>query len=720
MISPKLAIGALRSFGLRWLVLRGCYLIRARVGMLKARMPREAWSTNGLPELLRDSSLLDPRSYLEYRRSRKSPFFFDPESMKAHRNLFDTWDEKSVNPEESAERLLKGCFRYFEHHEIPLGFPPDWHRNAFTGESAPSGMHWSEIPDFGFGDIKAIWEPSRFSLAFTLVRAYWRSGDERYAEAFWQLVEDWRRKNPPNSGPNWKCGQEISFRVMAWCFGLYGFLDAKATSSERVGMLAEMIAVSGKRIEKNLEYALSQRNNHGISEGLGLFTIGILFPELRDAARWEKKGRGVLEQLGRSLIHEDGSFVQHSANYHRLMLHDYVWVLRLGDLAGRPFSLFLKDRVLKATLFLYQIQDQTTGRVPNYGQNDGAFILPLSNCDFLDFRPVIQSAYYQCKGNRCYEPGPWDEDLLWLFGPSALSSLQSSPELEDLIADDGGCYTIRSDEGLVFTRCTTFKERPSQADMLHVDLWWKGQNIALDPGTYSYNAPPPWNNSLAHTAYHNTVSVDGVDQMERIGRFLWFPWIKARARTIQRSDAGNLAYWEGRHNGYERLPSPVRHARGILQLPGEHWLILDYLESCGPHVYLLHWLLFDFEHEWNDGRLELRTPEGVYSVRVGIQGSGGTTQLWRACQEDPRGWWCPRYYHKEPAISLETTLTEERGLFWSLLGPGDFKVGLRQDCMSIQGPSLDIEVWLRTSGDVAPLISRALVRGRDKESLEIS
>src|SRR6185295_11415525 len=108
-------------------------------------------------------------------------------------------------------------------------------------------------------------------------------------------VEDWRDNNPPQLGANWKCGQEISFRVMAWCFGLYGFLDAQSTTAQCVASLAQMIAISGARIEANLDYALSQHNNHGISEGLGLWTIGSLFPELRSAERWREKGRQVLE-----------------------------------------------------------------------------------------------------------------------------------------------------------------------------------------------------------------------------------------------------------------------------------------------------------------------------------------------------------------------------------------------------------------------------------------
>ncbi len=116
------------------------------------------------------------------------------------------------------------------------------------------------------------------------MRAYWRTGEERYAELFWQLIEDWRAQNPPQQGPHWKCGQETSLRVMAWCFGLYGFLDSQSTTAARVAMLAQMIALSGQRIAANLDYALSQRNNHGISEGMGLWTIGTLFPEFRSCS----------------------------------------------------------------------------------------------------------------------------------------------------------------------------------------------------------------------------------------------------------------------------------------------------------------------------------------------------------------------------------------------------------------------------------------------------
>jgi len=554
---------------------------------------------------------------------------------------------------------------------IHAGFPPDWHRDPFNGQKAPEELHWSRIGDFDFGDIKILWEPSRFGFVYPLVRAYCRTGDERFARYFWDLVEDWREKNRPQAGVNWKCGQEIGIRAMAWLFGLYGFQGSESTTPERVTAMAQMIAVSAERIEKNISYALSQRNNHGISEASALFTIGLMFPELRGSERRREKGRTLLESLAKDLIYEDGSFVQHSVNYHRLMLHAYLWAARLGEINGIFFSSELKDRIRQACLFLYGVQDETSGRLPNYGQNDGALILPLDNCDCSDYRPVIQAAWYLTTGTRCYAEGCWDEDLLWLFGPKALKAPVSPPERLELKAESGGYYTLRSENVFAFVRCASFRDRPGQADMLHMDLWWKGQNIALDPGTYSYNAKPPWNNPFARTIYHNTVTVDGQDQMDRVGRFLWLPWVTGRLRRNDRSQQGHLCYWEGEHDGYRRLKAPVLHRRAILQVDDEGWLVLDSLQSPGEHRYRLHWLLADLPYEWSgtDGALKLRTPKGHYHLRASSTSGQGDYSLIRAGDCNPRGWRAAYYHHREPALSFEMVLDGKTVLFWTWLGP---------------------------------------------------
>ncbi len=73
---------------------------------------------------------------------------------------------------DEAERILNGELKYFAHPFIKTGFPPDWHKDPLSGIKLDSQKHWSEISDDGDVDIKFIWEASRFSMVYTLVRAY--------------------------------------------------------------------------------------------------------------------------------------------------------------------------------------------------------------------------------------------------------------------------------------------------------------------------------------------------------------------------------------------------------------------------------------------------------------------------------------------------------------------------------------------------------------------
>ncbi|HUS09403.1 MAG TPA: heparinase II/III family protein, partial [Pyrinomonadaceae bacterium] len=382
-----------KHLGPRWVAFRVSHAVRQKLRSFERRCPKATWEQRPLSSFTSDSKLADPNVFKERRATGSPRFFFSPDNRATFAPLLVAFDSEA-SPVAIADDLLSGHFRYFEFHKVSAGFPPQWHRNAFTSTEISKTQHWSRIADFGYGDIKLIWEPSRFASAYTLVRAWWRTGDEKYAVAFWNLVEDWRQENEPNSGVNWKCGQETALRVMAWCFGLYGFLDSAHSTPERVAMLGGMIATSAGRIASHIKYALSQRNNHGISEAAGLWTVGVLFPEFAQAANWAEAGRNHLENLARDLIYGDGAFAQHSANYHRLMLHDYLWVIRLAELNGCPFSEELKRRISVAGEFLFQIQDRNSGQIPCFGQNDGALILPLNNCEPQNYKPIIQAIRY--------------------------------------------------------------------------------------------------------------------------------------------------------------------------------------------------------------------------------------------------------------------------------------------------------------------------------------
>ncbi len=224
-----------------------------------------------------------------------------------------------------------------------------------------------------------------------------------------------------------------------------------------------MIAAHAERIHKNIDYAISTHSNHTISEAFGLWLVGTLYPELKDSEKYQRLGRGLLEQEAAAQILPDGSYSMYSLNYHRFILHIYMYALQLAELNHAPFSGTVHNRVARSVDYLSQLIDPQSGQMPVYGSNDGALVLPLNNCDFTDYHPLLQLGSYLTKEEFLLEPGPWDEDVFWLYGNGPLSlrervrvranSQSSFPH--------GGTYLLRGPHSKAIIRCTDPHSRPS-------------------------------------------------------------------------------------------------------------------------------------------------------------------------------------------------------------------------------------------------------------------
>jgi asparagine synthase (glutamine-hydrolysing) len=366
----------------------------------------------------------------------------------------------------------------------------------------------------------------------------------------------------------------------------------------------------------------------------------------------------------------------YSLNYHRFILHIYLYAIRLGEINNSPFSTQLIDSVSKSVEYISHLLGSKVGDVPVYGSNDGALVLPLNNCDFTDYRPLLQLGWYITKGEFLFEPGPWDEDAFWLCGDTAgrvAKRIETTKVAEKLSFPNSGTYLLRSSSSQAFIRCTDFTSRPSHADQLHVDLWIHGHNVAVDAGTYLYSGQNPWRNGLAHTSVHNTVTVDNKDQMTMLSRFTWTNWSKGKVLKHDND------VWQGEHDGYK----PVTHRRTVMLLDGDRWLVIDNLITNETHNYKLHWLLNDFPFEQKDNSVLLSFDEIKYKVQVGIMEGNGNFSLVRADPASTRGWHSRYYGHKEPAISVMLEADQTNVTFWSFFG-------FENDIVEIEGNVLKL------------------------------
>jgi len=646
MLSKLRAFASLyRELGPRWMLFRFAYAFRLRTGLLRLQMPMGEWE--------------DYKDHVsEESAGRADAAFFRSVSRPVPGNV--PWNPQAAIAE--ADRVLNGEIKFFAHQFVKTGFPPNWHKDAVSGFALEPARHWTEYSDDTDADIKFIWEPNRFSFAYTLVRAYAASGDEKYPEAFWTLVEDWARHNPPNTGPNWMDGQEIALRLMAWTFGYHAFRTSPASTPERLARFKRYVAAQAERIYRNRAFAVSSHNNHCITEAFALWMVGLLFPELKHAAKYLAFGKDSLEREAREQILPDGAYSMYSLNYHRFVLHLYLCAIRLSQIHQLPFTNHLITSITKSIEFLAHLVEPQTGEMPAYGSNDGALVLPLNNCDFTDYRPLLQLGWYLLKGERLFEPGPWDEDVFWICGEDFHAKKEKRGKglegLGEVSFPDGGIYLLRSANSRAVIRCTRFAARPSHADQLHVDLWMHGHNLAIDAGTYLYSGEGHWRNGLARTSVHNTVTVDGKDQMTLLSRFTWTDWSKGKVLRHEED------IWQGEHDGYR----PVSHKRTVMALEGDRWLVIDVLDADEPHRYALHWLLADLPFEQGEDAVVLRLSERSYKVQVGTTDGSGKFSLVRADPNSTRGWRSRYYGHKEPALSVMLETTQPQVTFWTFFG----------------------------------------------------
>ena len=696
-----------RELGLRWSAFRLAYAFRLRTGLIRLQMPQYQWSDRPLETWLKKDGHVRAKS--------SRPLLPIPTELPAN----VSWNPQTAIDE--ADRLLHGEIKYFAYEFHQTGFPPNWYKDYFSdhvtlsdsegslttqnealrsrqslARTFPASLrerdkvrHWSQISDDSGADIKFIWEPNRFSFVYTLVRAYAVTQDTKYAEAFWQSIFNWAENNPPNTGPNWMDGQEIALRLMAWTFGYYQFSNSPSVTPQRKAQFTQFVAAQAERIYKNIDYAISTRSNHTISEAFGLWLIGLLFPELKDSEKYLSLGRELLEQEAAAQIFPDGGYSMYSLNYHRFILHIYLYAIRLGEINNVPFSDSLYSSISASIEYLSHLIDPQTGQMPVYGSNDGALVLPLNNCDFTDYRPLLQLGWYITKKEFLFEPGAWDEDVFWLCGeraliPSPYPAGRREPESPAPsgrgVRGDGessfphaGVYLLRGSDSKAIIRCTDFRARPSHADQLHVDLWIHGHNIACDAGTYLYSGNGQWRNGLAHTSAHNTVAVDGKDQMTLVSRFTWVNWSKGK--VLQH----NERIWQGEHDSYK----PVSHRLTVMALDDDRWLVLDHLSDGEPHHYALHWLLDDFPFEQKDNSILMSLNGMNYRVRVGLTEGDGKFSIVRADPNSTRGWRSRYYGHKQPAISLMLEANQPQVTFWTFFG-------IENDVVELEGKVLKI------------------------------
>lgn len=556
----SLTLNLLHNMGLRYTAFRARHEFMRRTGLLKSKFPVA-------PPMQSYLSLAD------WKAGRSKFFFASREDLNIPKQpdatLVATW-----------QQLQQGNILMFNSVLMNFGTNYNWVTNPDTGYQYDNRKHWTEIPDYSTqaGDIKYVWEKSRFSYLYDIIRHDYHNGEDCAATVIADILS-WIEHNPINCGPNYRCSQEMSLRVLNWTFALHYYSNSPLLKAEVFDKIQHVIYWHLHHIWHNIHFSrIAVRNNHAITETLTLYLGALLYPTFPGAANWKKWAKKWFEEEIAYQLYPDGTFLQFSMNYHRVVVQLLTWAFTLAEKNGEQFAPVVRERAIASLRFLRVCTNDAHGWLPNYGANDGALFFRLSTAHYRDYRPQLH-ALASVLGIDAHLPAA--EDVLWYTNNAAATAtvpLYPNGLIGSHSFTTGGYYIIREANTLTFLRCGNHKDRPSQADNLHLDIWHNNENLLIDAGSYKYNADADTIRYFSGTRSHNTVMLAGKDQMLKGGRFIWYYWTQAIKAALAQS--GNQYTFSGTISAFQQVGSDIQHHRTVTKTEGQtRWIVRDELTN---------------------------------------------------------------------------------------------------------------------------------------------
>ena len=589
---------------------------------------------------------------------------------------------------ERAERLTQHRLDFFDLADKHLGDPIVWNRDhkreQDTSMTYCPSLDYRDVGESG--DCKFVWEPNRHHQFVVLGRAYRVSGDNKFADAVAEQLDSWLEQNPFGVGMNWRSGLELGIRLINWVWALD--LIKKSGSVDDQLRHRVLDSVSRHIWEIDRKYSRgSSVGNHLVGEAAGVFVAASYFAGLRNAARWRSRSREILcrEILGQTF--PDGGAVELTVGYHLFVLQFFVIAGITTRATGDDMPTCYWSRLEKMFEFL-GILSEGGDVLPAFGDGDDGYVLDVGQ----DPRNVqewlaVGASLFERSDFKAWA-GQSSEPVGWLLGKAGLRAFERVPDAEgkrivSRALTDSGYYLLQNgkldsaDRVSVVFDCGPLGLEPlaghGHADALSFTLRAFGRDVLVDPGTYDYFSYPEWREYFRSTQAHNTVVIDGHNQSEMLGLFLWGRKAKAECLSWRPAEAGGKVI--GQHDGYTCLKDPVIHSRS-LELNARQLFICDDILAHRSHEVEMFFHLAEHCVVSQVGRNRFLVDVGPGTVKVELDPSL-EVECFRG-SENPICGWVSRGYHQKKASTT---------LLGRCTAAGNSRLVCRIDIGEFKGPN---------------------------------
>ena len=443
----------------------------------------------------------------------------------------------------------------------------------FKGE-----IDWKAKPN---GDEEWCFMLNRHKFWIDLGRAYYLTGNEKYAKAFVAQATHWIDNNPLEDRLkklSWR-RIEAGIRCENWIKAFEYIKNSKSITPAFLEKFMTSLYQHGEYLNSSYS-AFSQTSNWGVLEFQGLFTLSNYFSEFKAAPQWKKDATANLETCINLQVLDDGSQWEQSPMYHNEVFHCYMNV----NLIAHRKNINLPDAIVQKT------KDMAYANVkwqkPNFHQpllgdsddTDLRGLLTLSTYLFLD--PVLKSRSFSTL----------DFETYFILGENAIQKYEAiaskKPDFTSIYQKSSGDFFMRSSwqEDATYTSFHLKKLGCGHGhdNLLHFTIFANNQDYLIDSGRFSY-VDNDWRKFFKSNISHNTLGVDNLPNS--IYKDSWLNETEARSQGDFTTTTTLYDYAEVENTAYKRLVDPVAMKRRMLYLKPNIWIIFDSFSANGTHTY---------------------------------------------------------------------------------------------------------------------------------------
>lgn len=470
---------------------------------------------------------------------------YEFELLDELKNLNAQVDRISINWNNEKFTVFKeqNLFRVYSYNKYKRAWDAGFQtENVWPTDQCSYDILISQREDIG--DIRTNWELNRHYQFAGMAKSFYVTGDFSILEELQELFYDWNNKNYFLCGVEWTSAMEIAIRVNSWiytyCFLNKAFEKYNLENNKILKDISRGIIVMADYIVKH-RAKYSSANNHLIVEMYAVGMSGIFF----DYKPWEKLAFNILtEELPRQ-NYADGVNKEMSLHYQSFVMEAYGLLMLEMKHNHIKIPQIWEEYLLHMSEFMCDCCGEY-GETVVFGDNDEGKILDLSGEHFDHYRYVLD-LMGSVLPKRYSKMENIHENLYWILSDDFQNSVLKkncyySPEVK--CYREGGYTLWRSKNNKVLIGIDHADlgfgslAAHGHADALSFQMFIEGMPVFVDPGTYNYHVPKKMRDDLRATVNHNTVCVDGANQAEILGPFLWGKRYECKEAEVQEQEEG--------------------------------------------------------------------------------------------------------------------------------------------------------------------------------------